>query len=173
MSEATRAEDLRHGQPTTEGDVGAEPAGGIRRESTWPSRSVKGAACGTARPSASPGACAPVRQTSRSPRARKRRPPKVTSSAATPAGVAEQPPSEEVGRDVGGAGAADPHGEVAEPAEVLHEGQRPGLDDLDAAGHRGASTKRTVVPGMSSAGGCRSTSQSDDVGRPDELPPAG
>ena len=38
------------------------------------------------------------------------------------AGVADQPPPEEVGRDVGGSGATDPDGEVADPAEVLARG---------------------------------------------------
>lgn len=95
-----------------------------------------GAACGTGRPSAVLGAGTPVRQSITSPNAGRRSPPKVTSSAAAPASLPTRRQPQEVRRDVCGARATDPDGEVTEPAEVLHRRQRPRLDDLDAADHR-------------------------------------
>ena len=53
--------------------------------------------------------------------------------------VAEQASAEEVGTDVDGTSASDADREVTDPAEVLHERQRPGLEDLDAASHRATS----------------------------------
>ena len=75
-------------------------------------------------------------------------------------GVADEADAEEVRAYVCCARAPDPDGAVADPAEVLHEGQRSRLDDLDAADHRATSTNRTVVPGTRRAGGCRAASQS-------------
>ena len=73
--------------------------------------------------------------------------------------IADEAPAEAVGADVGSACPADPDGEVAHPAEVLDEGQRTGLDDLDVTSHRPTSTNRTALPGESRAGGSRSASQ--------------
>lgn len=89
------------------------------------------------------------------------------------AGVAEQAVAEEVGADVRGTGAPDADGQVAEPPEILDEGERSGVEDLDGGRHRCTSVKRTVVPGVSSAGGSRSASQSTRSVEPRRRHPPG
>ena len=93
------------------------------------------------------------------------------------AGVGDQPVGQGVRPAVGGAGAADPHVGQPGPAEVL--------DRARAARCAGSpvwcvmasllTTARnwTHMPGISSAGGSRSTSHSTRVGTADQLPAAG
>ena len=71
--------------------------------------------------------------------------------------IAEQAVAERESAAIHGARDADPVAEVARSAEVLHESERPRLDDVKA---HGTASKRTRVPGESSAAGSRAASQS-------------
>jgi hypothetical protein len=75
--------------------------------------------------------------------------------------VPDEAGAQSVCRAVGGAGVADSDAGVAGSALVLDEHERAGFQDLESRDHRDASmsTKRTRVPGVSTAGGLRSGSQ--------------
>ena len=75
--------------------------------------------------------------------------------------VPDEAGAQSVCRAVGGAGVADSDAGVAGSALVLDEHERAGSQDLESRDHRDASmsTKRTRVPGVSTAGGLRSGSQ--------------
>ena len=91
-------------------------------------------------------------------------------------GVPDQPGPEPVGRAVGGAGAAHPDGGQARAAGVLDEHERRRWPAPRGPGSRraaSASTKRTVVPGPSRAGGSRSTSHSTASVVPTSCQPPG
>ena len=89
-------------------------------------------------------------------------------------GVADEAGPEPVGGAVGRSGAAHPDGGEAGAAGVLDEHERAGGQHLEGA-HVGASasTKRTVVPGPSRAGGSRSTSNSTAAVVPTSCQPPG
>ena len=74
--------------------------------------------------------------------------------------VPDEPGAEAVRAEVGGAGAGDADGRVPRAALVLDEDERTGGEHLEGAAHgvSPTATKRTVLPGASSAGGSRSTS---------------
>ena len=73
--------------------------------------------------------------------------------------LSQQPGTEPEGAAIGGSGPADPERGEPGTAEVLDQGQRTGRQDLERPAHGFSSTKRTDVPGRSSAGGSRSRSQ--------------
>ena len=86
--------------------------------------------------------------------------------------VAGQPVGQPRGRPVQEAGPR--HAEVREAgaAGVLHGGQRAGVEDRQGAGHQ-ASTNRTRVPGVSSAGSSRVDVPQHGVGAAEQPPAAG
>ena len=87
--------------------------------------------------------------------------------------VAEEPVGEAVRRPVTGARAADPDRGAADPALVLHRGQRTRLLDDQVPGHGSTATNRTRVSGESTAGGSRSRSNGGRSVRPISCQPPG
>ena len=88
--------------------------------------------------------------------------------------VPHEPGPEPVGRAVGRPGAAHAGGGEAGPAGILDEHERTGGEHLEGGAHAvSSSTKRTVVPGPSRAGGSRSTSQSTACVLPSSCQPPG
>jgi hypothetical protein len=73
--------------------------------------------------------------------------------------LSQQPGTEPECAAIGRSRPADPERGEPGTAEVLDQGQRTGLEDLQRPAHGSSSTKRTVVPGRSRAGGSRSRSQ--------------
>ena len=89
--------------------------------------------------------------------------------------VPDEARPEPVRRAVGGPGATDPHGGQARAAGVLDQHEGAGGEHLERRAHGSPprSTKRTVVPGASRAGGSRSTSQSRASVVPSSCQPPG
>ncbi len=89
--------------------------------------------------------------------------------------VTDEPGPEPVRAAVGGPGPPDAERRQARAPLVLDEAERAGGEHLERRAHGAAvtSTKRTEVPGVSSAGGSRCSSQSTRAVVPSSCQPPG